>query len=59
MTTLDFPGPDEVRRSSAQIEDEIATEVNVARLRQLTKELDEALLIEEREKVIRRLKRVG
>jgi hypothetical protein len=59
MTTLDVPGPHEVRRSSHEIEDEIAGEVSVARLRQLSKELDEALLVEEREKVLRRLKGIS
>ena len=59
MATLDVPEPDKARRSSDEIEDEMAAEVNVAKLRQLSKELDEALLVEEREKVLRRLKRVS
>ena len=59
MTTSDYPEPDKVRRSSDEIKDEMAAEVNVVRLRQLSKELDESLLVEEREKVLRRLKRVS
>jgi hypothetical protein len=59
MTTLDVTEPDRARRPSDEIEDEMATEVNIVKLRQLSKELDEALLAEERAKVQRRLKRVS
>jgi hypothetical protein len=37
----------------------MALEVNVAKLRQLSKELDEALLAEEKEKMLRKLMRVS
>jgi hypothetical protein len=59
MTTLDFPEPDKTRRSSNEIELEMAAEANVVKLRQLSKELDEALLVEERQKLLRRLGRVS
>jgi len=59
MAISDVPDAYVVRRSSDEIEDEMAAEVNVLKLRQLSKELDEALLVEEREKVRRRLMRVS
>ena len=59
MAISDVPDAYTVRRSSDEIEDEMAAEVNVLKLRQLSKELDEALLVEEREKVRRRLMRVS
>jgi len=42
-----------------KLKEQIAAEVNIVELRQLSKELDEALLVEEREKVLRRLKGVS
>jgi len=59
MATLDVPEPHNGRRTSDEIEDEMAAAVNVAKLRQLSKELDEVLLVEEREKVLRRLGRAS
>ena len=59
MAISDVPDAYALRRSSDEIEDEMAAEVNVLKLRQLSKELDEALLVEEREKVRRRLMRVS
>jgi len=47
------------KRTSEAIELEIAQETNVTRLRELSLELDEALLIEEKLKVLRRLGRVA
>jgi hypothetical protein len=60
MAILDARKSDKAKRSSEEIELEMATEVNVARLRQLSKELNEALLVKERrEKVLRRLMRAS
>ena len=59
MAIFDVPGANAMRRSSDEIEDEMAREANVLKLRQLSKELDEALLVEEREKVRQRLMRLS
>jgi hypothetical protein len=59
MTAFDVPESGRARRPSDEIEFEMATESDVVKLRQLAKELDEALLLEQREKVLRRLNRIS
>jgi len=59
MARFDVSELDKARRTSDEIEIEMAAESNVGKLRELSKELDQSLLLEEREKVLRRLGRVS
>ena len=58
MAAFHTPESDKALRTSDDIAVEIEAETDVVKLRQLSKELDEALLVEEKEKVLRRLKGV-
>jgi len=59
MAAFHIPESDKATRTSDEIAIEMEAETSVVKLKQLSRELDEALLIEEREKVLRRLKRVS
>jgi hypothetical protein len=58
MADSHIPESDKASRTSDEITVEMESETNVVKLRQLSKELNAALLAEEKEKVLRRLKRV-